>query len=230
VVVHTEGALGLLVAAGRFSTLVEAHDTPLAKRARRDPLGAAHAGVGRGGRIEELAAVTGLAMGVRRVTDYEMAFGNTRELNPLTSAGSIESMFHDIDGAGELAPEELRARYDDQLRAVIDEHGVETVAAESGVDETVALADGDSPELTLEHAAAILATSEEEPDADVIIAETRDALLLGMTTAVLDVEAVESGLNGDLDAREIQQKIEGRLPMDLDELATIHGYIENRKP
>jgi len=51
-----------------------------------------------------------------------------------------------------------------------------------------------------------------------------------MTTDVLDVEAVESVIDGALDAREIQQKIEGRLPMNLDELATIHGYIEERKP
>jgi hypothetical protein len=138
-------------------------------------------------------------------------------------------MLHDIDGAGDLAPEQLRARYDERLRAVIEEQGVETVADESGVGVTP-LAEGDSPELTLEDAAAILAVSESEPDADAIITETRDHLLMGMTTAVLDVEAVESGIEGAFDAREIQQKIEGRLPMTLDELAMIHGYIESRKP
>lgn len=230
VVVHTEGALGLLVAAARFVALVESDDRTLAKRARRDPLGTAHEAIARHGRVAELAAITGLAVGTSRVMNDEAAFGNVRELNSLTSAGITDSMLHDIDDAGELAPEGLRARYDDRLRAVIDERGVETVAAESGVDETTALAHDDSPPLTLERAAAILETSEKEPDADAIVTETRNALLLGMTTAVLDVEAVESGLNGDLDAREIQQKIEGRLPMDLDELAAIHGYIESRNP
>jgi hypothetical protein len=139
-------------------------------------------------------------------------------------------MLHDIDDAGELGSTELRARYDERLRAVIDERGVETVADESGVEAVRALAADESPEITLDEAAAVLATSENEPEAEAIVAETRDALLLGMTTAVLDVEAVESGINGSFDAREIQQKIEGRLPMTLDELAMIHGYIEERKP
>lgn len=139
-------------------------------------------------------------------------------------------MLHDIEEAGELTADELRARYDDRLHTAIDEHGIETVEAETGIESITALADGDSPELTLEDAAAILATSESEPDADAIVAETRDHLLIGMSSAVLDVEAVESGIGGAFDAREIQQKIEGRIPMTLDELAMIHGYIESQTP
>ncbi len=38
-------------------------------------------------------------------------------------------------------------------------------------------------------------------------------LLLGMSTAVLDVDAVESDLEIDLAAKEIQQKIERRAPI-----------------
>ena len=141
-------------------------------------------------------------------------------------------MLHDVDDAGDLSPDELRARYDQRLREVIEGYGAETVADEAGVpsEPVTALAEGDSPDLTLDEAAPILATSETEPDAEAIVLETRDHLLMGMSTAVLDVEAVESGIDGALDAREIQQKIEGRLPMSLDELATIHGYIEERKP
>lgn len=139
-------------------------------------------------------------------------------------------MLHDIERAGELTADELRARYDDRLCAAIDERGIETVETETGIENTTALADGDSPELTLEDAAAILATSESEPDADAIVAEMRDHLLIGMSSAVLDVEAVESGIDGAFDAREIQQKIEGRIPLTLDELAMIHGYIESQTP
>ena len=101
---------------------------------------------------------------------------------------------------------------------------------ETGVEGVAALSEGDSPPITLDDAAAILALDPDEPDANAIVTETRDHLLMGMTTAVLDVEAVESGIDGALEAREIQQKIEGRLPMDLDELALLHGYIEQRKP
>jgi hypothetical protein len=141
-------------------------------------------------------------------------------------------MFHEVADAGALAPDEVRARYDEQLRAAIDERGVGGVADASGVPrETIdALEAGESPDLTLEDGASVLGARESEPDADAIVAETRDHLLMGMSTAVLDVEAVESGIDGALDAREIQQKIEGRLPMTLDELATIHGYIDDRKP
>jgi hypothetical protein len=221
---HDEGTVGTLVAAARFAALVGDHDPALAGWTYRYPFRAARAALARGGRVGELAAVTGMAEAVHR-----NGYGAT-ELNPLTSPAATEPMLHDIDDAGDLAPEELRARYDERLRAVIDEHGVETVEAETGVENIEVLADGDSPSMTLDEAATILALDPDEPDADAIVTETRDHLLMGMTTAVLDVEAVESGIDGSLDAREIQQKIEGRLPMSLDELALIHGHIEQRKP
>jgi hypothetical protein len=139
-------------------------------------------------------------------------------------------MFHEVANASELSAEELRRRYDGQLATVVDEHGVKDVAEDSGVERerAEAIAEGDSPELVLEEAGAILAVSPDEPDAEAIVMETRDHLLMGMTTGVLDVEAVESGIDGAIDAREIQQKIEGRLEMTLDELAQLHGYIDSR--
>ncbi|PSP61991.1 hypothetical protein BRC77_11505 [Halobacteriales archaeon QH_8_64_26] len=139
-------------------------------------------------------------------------------------------MFHEVANASELSAEELRRRYDGQLAAVVDEHGVKDVAEDSGVERerAEAIAEGDSPDLVLEEGAAMLAVSPDEPDAEAIVMETRDHLLMGMTTGVLDVEAVESGIDGAIDAREIQQKIEGRLEMTLDELAQLHGYIDSR--
>ena len=139
-------------------------------------------------------------------------------------------MFHEVANASELSAEELRRRYDGQLAAVVDEHGVKDVAEDSGVERerAEAIAEGDSPDLVLEEGAAMLAVSPDEPDAEAIVMETRDHLLMGMTTGVLDVETVESGIDGAIDAREIQQKIEGRLEMTLDELAQLHGYIDSR--
>ncbi|WP_202593561.1 DUF5791 family protein [Halococcus sediminicola] len=223
-----KGTVGILVAAARFTTLVGEYDWALARRAYREPLGAARAALARGGRVGKLATVTGLAEALTR-NGYG-AFAAGCELNALTSAVATEPMLHDIDEAGNLAPDELRARYDERLRAVVESHGVERVREETGVENVEALANGDSPPLMLDDAAAILALNPDEPDADVIVMETRDHLLMGMTTAVLDVEAVESGIDGALEAREIQQKIEGRLPMGLDELALLHGHIEHRKP
>ena len=140
-------------------------------------------------------------------------------------------MFHEIsDDPGARTPAELRELYEAELLAVVDRHGLETVATASDIDEATlrALRDGDSPELELEAAASVLAVADGAPDADTIATVSRDALLMGMTTAVLDVEAVESGLGGELEAREIQSKVEGRFPMTLEEFALLHRYIESR--
>jgi hypothetical protein len=142
-------------------------------------------------------------------------------------------MFHEItDDPGARTPAELRELYEAELLDVVDRHGLEAVAAASDVDEATlrALRDGDSPELELEleAAASVLAVADDAPDADTIATVSRDALLMGMTTAVLDVEAVESGLDGELEAREIQSKIEGRFPMTLEEFALLHRYIESQ--
>ena len=140
-------------------------------------------------------------------------------------------MLHEIpDEPGASTPSELRSRYEAALRDVTENHGVDTVTTESDVEAATltALVDCESPELSLEEAAAILAVAEDTPPAETIAATARDALLLGMTTAVLDVEAVESGLEGRLEAREIQSKVEGRFPMTLAEFALLQQYIESR--
>ena len=140
-------------------------------------------------------------------------------------------MFHEItDDPGAKTPAELQELYEAELLAVVDRYGLEAVAAASDVDEATlcALRDGDSPELELEAAASVLAVADDAPDADTIATVSRDALLMGMTTAVLDVEAVASGLDGELEAREVQSKIEGRFPMTLEEFARLHRYIESR--
>lgn len=136
-----------------------------------------------------------------------------------------------FDSAGEGSWEELRAAYDEELVSVVERVGEDTVRAETDVDDEVlsALVSGDSPEITLETAAAVLELDDDFPDAETIAMEARDILLMGMSMAVLDVEAVAAGLDDALDPKEIQQKAEGRFPMTLDEYARVHNYIEHRK-
>ena len=136
----------------------------------------------------------------------------------------------EFESAGEQLPEELCESYLDRLRDTISTAGVESVSEQSGVDQTVisALADGESPELTLEAAASILATEDAMPTGESIAAEARDILLMGMTTAVVDVDAVAAGIAADMDPKEIQQKIEGRHPITLTEYATIHAFLERQ--
>nr|WP_227376725.1 DUF5791 family protein [Haladaptatus halobius] len=139
-------------------------------------------------------------------------------------------LYDEIDDPGELTPEELRAQYVEELAEMVASVGVDEVAMQTELDrETVAsLADGDSPEITLEDAAAVLATGEDAPSKDAILLEVRDHLLMGMTTGVLDVDTLASDIDSDLGPKAIQQKIEGRAPMTLEEYALVHHYIAER--
>jgi hypothetical protein len=137
----------------------------------------------------------------------------------------------EFETPGDRDPEDLQASYQQELAATVDAQGVESVADETGVaEETLqALVAGESPEMTLEEAAAVLATDPDRPDADFLVADARDILLMGMSQAVLDVEAVASGIDGAMEAKEIPQKVEGRYPMTLREYALLHQYIESKK-
>ncbi len=131
--------------------------------------------------------------------------------------------------AGESSPETLRRAYERRLSTVVDATGVEAVAEETGIERErlAGLADGAAPEFTLEEAAAVLALEADAPPADAIAAEARDVLLMGMTTAVVDVEGLASELDAGLGPKEIQQKVEGRYPMTLAEYALIHHHLES---
>jgi len=132
--------------------------------------------------------------------------------------------------AGTQSPAELLSAYGSVLAETVDSVGVESVVESIGLDrQTVdGVADGDVGNVELGDAAAVLAADPDRPDAETIQAEAQDILLLGMTTAVLDVESLASGIDNDLEPKEIQQKIEGRYPMTLSEYAVLHSYIESR--
>jgi len=133
----------------------------------------------------------------------------------------------EFESAAESSPEALHDAYLTVLRETVEDVGVDAVVEESGVErETVrAVAEGEKPELTLESAAAILAADPDRPDAGAIVAEALDILLMGMTTAVVDVDGVAAGIDREMDPKEVQQKIEGRYPITLAEYAAIHAFL-----
>jgi len=137
----------------------------------------------------------------------------------------------EFEAPGQRDPDDLLAAYERVLADTVETVGVDEVAAESGVDEETlrALVAGNSPEVTLEEAAAILAADPDRPDAEFLVADARDILMMGMSVAVLDVDALESGIDGQMEAKEIQQKMEGRFPMTIAEYAVLHQYIEEKK-
>ncbi|XVH30778.1 DUF5791 family protein [Haloferacaceae archaeon DSL9] len=140
-------------------------------------------------------------------------------------------MLHDASDEPErLSAAELQLEYEAELAAVVDAIGVDAVVEESGVDrDTVeALDRGESPEITVSEAAAILAVAADHPEADAIVYELRDHLLMGMTTGVLDVDTIAANIDVDLTGQEVQQALEGRTEMTLEQLAAIHGLIAER--
>ncbi|MGM0397358.1 MAG: DUF5791 family protein [Halobacteriota archaeon] len=133
-----------------------------------------------------------------------------------------------IDAPEETTAEDLHLAYLEELAAVVSDVGVDEAAdrTEIPADVLTALVSGEHPDLVLDDAAAILALTDEWPDADVVMLEIRDSIMLGMSSAVLDVDALERELDDGLDAKTIQQMIEGRRPMPLAEYAAIALTIE----
>ncbi|MEF8831550.1 MAG: DUF5791 family protein [Halobacteriales archaeon] len=136
-----------------------------------------------------------------------------------------------VESPGDAAPEDLLETYRRELADVVESVGVETAAGETGVSEaTLADLRADGAALDLADAAAVLALDPAQPNADAIRREALDDLLLGMTTAVLDVETLAANLALDLSPRELQQRIEGRAPMTLAEYVHVLSYIDRQKP
>ncbi len=141
-------------------------------------------------------------------------------------------MFYEQRTAVPESPAELRAEYEAEFRSILEDVGLEAALEATGIDSErlEALEAGESPELDFEEAAAIQALAEGEPDPETIVTIAAEHLLLGMSSAVLDVEAVESHVEIDLEAKEIQQKIERRAPMTLGEFVHLQHVIVSQLP
>lgn len=136
-----------------------------------------------------------------------------------------------VDDPGDTTPAELRAAFERQLATIISDVGISTAMERTSLDRATldGLSTGDPPGLTVREAAEILSLSEEWPDADTVMLELQDTLMLRMSSAVMDVDTLSMAVEADLDATAIQQRIEGRHPMTLEEYAQIvHAIAEGR--
>ncbi|QKY21595.1 hypothetical protein B4589_014880 [Halolamina sp. CBA1230] len=140
-------------------------------------------------------------------------------------------LYDAVEADEEASPEAFHAAYFEELATVVAELGADTVVGGTGLDRATveAIEAGDHPELTVEEASEVLSLAEGAPDADDIAWEARDHVLMGMTTAVVDVDTVARETDLDLDAKEIQQAIEGRLPTTLEQFAAIQAYVNARR-
>lgn len=144
-------------------------------------------------------------------------------------------MFHEHVEAlagtdGSVTAASVLSSFETALREAVDgEH--EQIASMTDLEASTlgAVVDGDVGSLTVTEGASVLAATSEH-DADAIIAELRDHLLMGMTTAVLDVDSIAAAIDADLTGQEVQQALEGRAAMTLAQLAEVLAVIETRKP
>ena len=150
-------------------------------------------------------------------------------------------MFHEVVDGRESGPDvdadeptatELLAAFEALVSEAATGVDGDRLVAEIGLSEADASAvrDGDVEALSLADAAAVLAVANPDRDADAMVAEVRDHLLMGMATAVLDVDAIAAKINADLTGQEVQQALEGRTAMTLGQLAEILAVVERRKP
>lgn len=124
----------------------------------------------------------------------------------------------------------LLAAFETMVGEAASEAGRDAVVDEAGLSESVADAvrNGEIGEVTVADGAAVLALTRDR-DPDQMVAELRDHLLIGMATAVLDVDTLAAGIDADLTGQEVQQALEGRTAMTLGQLAEIMAVIERRK-
>ena len=150
-------------------------------------------------------------------------------------------MFHEVvDGRGsgpdvdadEPAAAELLAAFETLVSEPAAEVDLDRLVGEIGLSEADAsdLRDGDVAALSLSDGAAVLAAANPDRDAVAMVAEVRDHLLMGMATAVLDVDSIAAKIDADLTGQEVQQALEGRTTLTLGQLAEILAVIERRKP
>ncbi|EMA41790.1 DUF5791 family protein [Halobiforma nitratireducens] len=141
-------------------------------------------------------------------------------------------MFHEQRTTVPDTPAQLRAEYRDELADIVDEHGLETATAETSLEpvDLEALGNGDLPDLSLEQAAEIRSLEEGVRDPETVVTMACEHLLMGMSTAVMDVEAVESDLELEMDAKEVQQKIERRAEMSFEEYVHLQHVIVGNMP
>lgn len=136
----------------------------------------------------------------------------------------------EVDEEGdEVTTDALLAAYAAELAGVVDGRGVDAVVEATGLDRSTveAVADRDVADLRLVDASEVVSLAEGLPAEDVV-AEVRDHLMLGMTTAILDVDTIAANVDTDLTGQEVQQAIEGRTRLTLRELAAIQALIERR--
>lgn len=136
----------------------------------------------------------------------------------------------DLDISPGNSPDALYQRYLGELRSILQAVDAEERVTETQLDDDVvtALLQGDDVSVTLSEVMEIWALRTDAAEPDQLLSETRHDLMLSMSTAITNIDAVAGDLDADLSPNEIQAKLEGRLPMTLYEFAVFKQYFTDR--
>jgi hypothetical protein len=143
-------------------------------------------------------------------------------------------MFHEERRSVPDTTDELRSEYLGNLATLVEDAGVGSAADRTGVDEATleslvaATEGGPVPDLSLAEAAAVQSLADGAADPDTIVEIGCDHLL-GMSTAVLDVDTLAREVDLDVTPKEIQQKLERRSPMSFEEYVTVQHVIAGKQ-
>ncbi len=129
-----------------------------------------------------------------------------------------------LDGSADADLDAAYAHCVERLQSAV------TTADGIDPDRKRAIERGALAELSIEDAAAVLAVGRSDLTADAIHHELLDRILIGMSTAVLDVDSLARAVSIDRTGKELQQRIEGRAPMTVAEYVEIRHAIEARIP
>ncbi|MCU4925329.1 DUF5791 family protein [Halobacteria archaeon AArc-dxtr1] len=138
-------------------------------------------------------------------------------------------MFYEQRRSVPASPAALRTEYAVELSSIVDDVGLEDVTAQTDIDRD-RLVSIDDAELTLAEAAEIQSLTGGEPDPETIETIACEHLLLGMSSAVMDVDTLAAELDLALEPKEIQQKIERRTPMTFAEYVHLQYAIVDALP
>jgi len=125
---------------------------------------------------------TGVESGAGETQSGETEDGESTDTDEVTAAALLASFETLL--LSEAAAEVGRDR-------LVDETGLDGGVIDAAVD-------GDATEIRLEDGAAIVAVSTDRDGDDAVVAEVRDHLLMGMATAVLDVDTIAAAIDADL--------------------------------
>lgn len=140
----------------------------------------------------------------------------------------VAMLVEDIEEGVDAATLEQRYRRD--LASRIDRLGVDTVAEATAIDaDRLERVEDPGTPLTLKEVTAILAVDGDRTAA-AIMQDVRDHLMLQMSSSVVDVDALATALEGDLEPRDYQQMIEGRMAMPLSVYARIYRHVQSENP